>query len=240
MQVSFGYLPGTMQEADSIHSVRYCSRDTLLTGNTATEYAFRKLCSKYPIINISTHGYFGASEMPQSTDIKTSMSDESLSQCGIALAGANTNIMSDVFDSNKMDGILSAKEIAESDLSNVSMAIISACQTGLGYVTADGVFGIQRGLKNAGVESMLVSLWNVDDRATSLLISQFHKNLQTGMSPHRAFMQARDTFGETQPEDDRLKRKFNANTMTEFVIVDNDYYDEPQYRNAFIMIDAIK
>ena len=240
MQVSFGYLPGTMQEADSIHSVRYCSRDTLLTGNTATEYAFRKLCSKYPIINISTHGYFGASEIPQSTDIKTSMSDESLSQCGIALAGANTNIMSDVFDSNKMDGILSAKEIAESDLSNVSMAIISACQTGLGYVTADGVFGIQRGLKNAGVESMLVSLWNVDDRATSLLISQFHKNLQTGMPPHRAFMQARDTFGETQPEDDRLKRKFNANTMTEFVIVDNDYYDEPQYRNAFIMIDAIK
>ena len=120
------------------------------------------------------------------------------------------------------------------------MAIISACQTGLGYVTADGVFGIQRGLKNAGVESMLVSLWNVDDRATSLLISQFHKNLQTGMPPHRAFMQARDTFGETQPEDDRLKRKFNANTMTEFVIVDNDYYDEPQYRNAFIMIDAIK
>ena len=60
------------------------------------------------------------------------------------------------------------------------------------------------------------------------------------MPPHRAFMQDRDTFGETQPEDDRLKRKFNANTMTEFVIVYNDYYDEPKYRNAFIMIDAIK
>ena len=240
IRANFEYLPGSLTESDSVRHFRACPKDTLLTGSAATELAFRTLCSQYPIINISTHGYFGASEIPQSTDVKTSMSDESLSQCVVAMAGANTNISTQDFDARYVDGILSAAELAESDLSNVDLAIISACQTGLGYVTSDGVFGIQRGLKNAGVKSLIVSLWNVNDRSTSLLMSRFHRNLRNGMPTHQAFMEARRSLTGTDVEKKGGSSKiFNVGTLTEQTLYDDESFDEPQFMDAFIVIDAI-
>lgn len=211
----FGYLSGSLTECDTIFSLRACPNDTLLVGEQATEMTMRSLCSKYPLINISTHGYFCSAEIPQSTDIKTNMADESLSQCVIVLAGANSNVADEGYDPHQMDGFFSAREMSECDMANVDLAVISACQTGLGYVTADGVYGIQRGLKNAGAKSIMVTLWNVKDEATCLLISQFHKNLAEGMKAHHAFMEA---------------RKY---------LVDQDY-DKPQFTHAFILIDAME
>ena len=62
---TFSYLSGTMTESDSIRIVRSCEKDTLLIGDKATEQAFRSLGGKYSIINLSTHGFFGATEIPQ-------------------------------------------------------------------------------------------------------------------------------------------------------------------------------
>ena len=214
-QKGFSYLPGSRIECDTIYAIRGCNKDTLLVGENATELAMRTLCNQYPIINISTHGYFCSAEVPQSTDIKTSMTDESLSQSVIALAGSNTSIANEAYDTSMMDGYLSAKEIAQCDMSNVDLAIISACQTGLGFVTADGVFGIQRGLKDAGVKSIMVTLWSISDEASCLLISQFHNNLTAGLSAHKAFLQARQC------------------------LIEQDY-DKPQFTHAFILIDAIE
>lgn len=218
IHANFEYLSGSLVESNYVYESRSCPNDTLLVGQQATEFAFRTLCSQYPILNISTHGYFGSATIPQSTDLKTSLADESLSQCVIAMAGANPNIASENFNTEQMDGLLSARELSDCDLSNVDLAVISACQTGLGFITADGVFGIQRGLKNAGVKSLLVSLWNVDDKATCQLMSQFHQNLHNGMTVHAAFMSARDSLLGTDGDDDG--------------------YNEPKYRNAFILIDA--
>lgn len=211
----FSYLKGSLTECENIYSQRFCAADTLLVGEQATEQAVRTLVNRFSVLNISTHGQFGASEVPQSSDIKTTMTDESLSQCVIALAGANTSIANTDFDANFYDGMLSAREICVSNFSNVDLAVISACQTGLGYVTADGVFGIQRGLKNAGVKSIVVSLWNVSDEASCMLMSQFHQKLNEGMKIHDAFMAARNVLLE-------------------------DDYDSPQFYNAFILIDAIE
>ena len=239
IHANFEYLPGSLTECDTIYSIRDCPKDTLLVGKQATELAFRTLCSKYPILNISTHGYFTSAQVPQSTDIKTAMSDESLSQCVIAMAGANPNISSTDYNTSQMDGLLSAKELSECNLSDVDLIVISACQTGLGYVTSDGVFGIQRGLKNAGAGSLLVSLWNVNDRATCLLMSRFHRNLQNGMSVHNAFMSARESLAEQSEKGSAIKI-FNASTLSEEVLEDDESYEEPQFRNAFMLIDAIE
>lgn len=224
IRANFEYLPGSLTESKTVFSIRSCEKDTILAGTQATELALRTLCRQYPILNISTHGYFASAQIPQGTDIKTAMSDESLSQCVIAMAGANPNISSPYFDASRMDGLLSAWELSECDMANVDLAVISACQTGLGYITSDGVFGIQRGLKNAGVKSLLVSLWNVDDKVTCLLISRFHANLQKEMTLHDAFMAARESLAE-KPEE---------------VSDDNESHEEPQFRNAFILIDAIE
>lgn len=235
----FAYLNGSLSESQSIMATRGCGSDTLLVGADATEEALLTLCTRYPLVSISTHGYFQAAEIPQSTDVKTCMTDETMSQSVIAMAGANTSIASEDFDPSRRDGIVSAREIAQTDMSQVQLAILSACQTGLGYVTADGVFGIQRGLKNAGVRSMLVSLWSVDDKATCLLMSNFHSNLSRGMKPHQAFMAARDALRCGEEGGHAKARTFNAGVLTEDV-VDEDCYEDPQYRNAFILIDAVE
>lgn len=238
-RANFAYLKGSLTESDTISLLRASDKDSLLTGVSATEQAFRELCGKYPIITISTHGYFGAAEVPQSTDVKACATDESMSQCVLAMAGANTNLDNASFDTRNMDGILSAKEIASVDMENVDLVVVSACQTALGYITADGVYGIQRGLKNAGVGCLLVSLWSVNDDATCLLMSRFHKYLRNGMTAHQAFKAARQSLIDGE-KPTVAKWTFNAGSMSQQKVEADDDYDSPMYRDAFIMIDAIE
>ena len=236
LKVRFSELPGALKESILIAQTRDCISDSLIITGKASELTFRNLCASYPVLSISTHGYFMCSEIPQGTDIKPCLTDESLSQCIVALAGANSAIQDYEFDSDLYDGIISAREISQCDMSNVDLAVISACQTGLGYVTADGVYGIQRGLKNAGVGCMLVSLWNVSDAATAILMTNFHKNLTNGMTVHDAFAAARNSL--TQVSSDS-KKTFDSSRLVQ-TVSPAETYSEPQYRNAFILIDALE
>lgn len=240
-RASFSYLKGSLTESDTIRLLRAAPKDSLLMGAAATEAAFRELCGQYPIVSISTHGYFGAAEVPQSTDVKTCLSDESMSQCILAMAGANTNLDKASFDAHSLDGILSARELSAIDMTDVDLVVVSACQTALGYITADGVYGIQRGLKNAGADCLLVSLWSVNDDATCLLMSRFHKNLRSGMTAHKAFKAARQSLltGEATT-DGSSKLEFSAASMTYEKAQTTTTYEEPMYSDAFIMIDAIE
>lgn len=235
----FEYLPYSMVECDSIRSSRRSVCDLLLTGSAATESAFLELCGRYPIVSVSTHGYFGSAEVPQGTDLKPCLSDESLSQSVIALAGANVALADAGFDADRADGIVSAREIADADMRNVDLAVISACQTGLGYVTADGIYGIQRGFKSAGAGSLLVSLWNVDDRASCMLVAGFHRNLSHGMPLHEAFAEARRELMRSG-SDAKRSVEFNPRTLAHEVTNEGCDYSKPQYCNAFVMIDAIE
>ena len=215
LRLRFDYLKSSLDEAHAVMAVRANSADLIYTGANATEQVFRTTAGRFPMLCISTHGYFQASGSPVGTDVKTCLSDDTLSESVLVLSGANRAIRSDSFDPSAPDGILSAAEISGLDLGHVDIAVIAACQTGLGYVTSEGVYGIQRGFKNAGAGCLVVSLWNVSDEATSMLMSGFQKNLSHGMPAHAAFEKARQS----------LSRKKD--------------FSEPRYRNAFIMIDAI-
>ena len=70
------------------------------------------------------------------------------------------------------------------------MAVLSACETGLGGLGADGVFGLQRGFKNAGVHTLLMSLKSVYDESTALLMVEFYKGLANGLSKREALVEA--------------------------------------------------
>lgn len=115
------------------------------------------------------------------------------------------------------DGILTAKEIARLDLSKVDLIVLSACETGLGDISGEGVFGLQRGLKKAGVKSLLMSLWKVDDEATQILMSEFYKNIISGKTKVEAFKEAQVYLRSTQGG------KFN----------------NAKYWAAFILLDAL-
>ena len=237
----FSHLSGTKDEAERIYAARSCAGDSLIMGNAASEPGIRSLMGQYSIVNLSTHGFFNAAEVPQGTDLKPCLTDETLSQSSLALSGANKSLWNLSFDTRNQDGILSAAEIATLDMSKVDLAVISACQTALGRVTGDGVYGIQRGLKNAGAGAIVVSLWSVSDKATALMMARFHANIAAGMDIHDAFFAARQSLIDKNEEDSpSIKvRKFNPRTMSVQYVSETEEYREPQYYDAFILIDAI-
>jgi CHAT domain-containing protein len=153
------------------------------------------------------------------------------------MAGVNANLLDYGFDATKCDGILTAKELSWQKLGNVKMIILSACQTGLGYVTDDGVYGLQRGLKASGVGAMALSLWSVDDLATCELMRRFYKELVSQASNpdiYKAFMSARTSLIKSAVV---KTRKFSSGKLA---LQQKSYrFNKPQYTNAFILIDVL-
>jgi CHAT domain-containing protein/Tfp pilus assembly protein PilF len=94
---------------------------------------------------------------------------------GLVLAGANLLVKD---PGNDDSGILTAEAIAGLDLERLDLAVLSACETGLGEVAGgEGVFGLQRAFHLAGARTVVASLWQVDDRATQRLMELFYENL---------------------------------------------------------------
>ena len=88
------------------------------------------------------------------------------------------------------DGFLRSTEIAELDLTKTKLLVLSACKTGLGGVSPYGMFGLQRAFKAAGVETILLTLSDVDDAATGFLMTNFYRNLMKGMSKRESLKEA--------------------------------------------------
>lgn len=225
------YLPGTRSEIGTILRNRQNSQDLKIEGEDATDSAFRALANRYPIVHVATHGYF-CGVMEDGSTLKTVLSDNSLSQSGLVFSGARYSLRDSCHDILSPDGLLSAKEIVQIPLDSVELMVLSACQTGLGYITADGVYGMQRALKQAGVKSLIVSLWSVDDAATDLLMSHFYKNLkEDGKGDvHEAFIKARH-----QLMTEVKGHVFQPSSLSHKI---TNKYAAPQYSNAFILIDV--
>lgn len=235
----FPRLSAAHDETKSIILNRNIPEDSRISASEASEGQFRNLSPGYHTILISTHGDF-RKKVPVSTDIKPVMADDVMSESILAFAGINSYLTEQRFDaSNNYDGILSARELSQIDLTECRLFTASACQTALGEITSDGVFGLQRGLKNAGVEAMLLSLWNVNGEATSELMRSFYENLGSGMSIHNAFKAARKKLLSGDAAE-TVSYIFDAATMaSRSVVVKNKVFGSPQYSNAFILIDAI-
>lgn len=96
--------------------------------------------------------------------------------------GANIALKKRFLANSVEDGILTAQEISSLDFQNLDLVVLSACQTGLGEISAEGVFGLQRGFKLAGAKTIVMSLWEVDNDATHMLMIEFYKHLMAGKS----------------------------------------------------------
>ncbi len=245
----FDSLSPEYDETIGLDSIYLNGQVTYLFGANATEGYFAHIANQYRIIHISTHGSFG-SKSPMGTDLIHASFDESLSQNVLGLSGSSRYMKLDsvfengkykyvrhrypcldsIYDGTEYDGILSAREIAQMDLSNVDLIVLSACQSGLGFLTDDGIYGLQRGLKSAGVKGIIVSLWSVDAHATSELMRAFYYYLQTE-DMHTAFNHAREALLATCRDENEydLPPNFNRNHLN---------FSVPEYTNAFILIDV--
>ena len=106
---------------------------------------------------------------------------------GLVLAGGNNAWRGEALVPGKEDGILTAYAVAQMDLSNTDLAVLSACETALGDLRGnEGVFGLQRAFKMAGVKQLIISLWPVPDVETTAVMTLFYHNWLIGQSTREA------------------------------------------------------
>lgn len=205
--VDFRNLPNTGNEVRDISRILTAANikaDTLC-GENATEQSFKLLSGNSPdILHVATHGFYleDDSEKPFAQSVNTySQKESSMVLSGLALSGAN-NAWKGNFDlPNVEDGILTAYEISQLDLSNTKLVVLSACETARGKIfPVDGVFGLQRAFKQAGAGSILMSLWKVDDNATATFMEYFYKYLFETNDRHKALKKAQDEVKKQYPD----------------------------------------
>lgn len=189
----WSYLPGTQEEIEQIESIlsRNSYTTELHSGASCIEEQFKIYSKNSPeIIHIATHGFYKHDESAENENEAIS-EGISLKKCGLAFAGANQSVLGNHnIPDDVDDGILSASEISKLELGNTSLVVMSACQTGLGDINDDGVLGLQRAFKKAGVNSILMSVWNVDDLVTQCFMTEFYNGLTQGLTKHQALTQA--------------------------------------------------
>ena len=175
----FDPLPGARQESQSVAALWRSGRAgtagtgvVVLTGEQATEDAFKAQAPRFGAVHLATHAFF----LDGNCDLKPSPeggkaaeeipADHPLLLSGLALAGANRRERAEKM-SDREDGILTGEEIAAMDLTGVAWVVLSACETGGGVVrSGEGVLGLRRAFEVAGAGTLIMSLWPVDDRST--------------------------------------------------------------------------
>ncbi len=172
-------LPGAEREAKAIAPLLNTEP---LIGNQSTESAIKQLMPKARLIHLATHGLL-----------------DDIRGIGSAIALAPDSPSSSKQELGAIDGLLTAEEIFDLKL-NAELVVLSACNTGRGRITGDGVVGLSRSLISAGVPSVIVSLWAVPDAPTAELMTEFYSNFQEGkLDKAQALRQAMLTTMKKHP-----------------------------------------
>ncbi len=162
----------------------------------ASEENFKKAGLDGPsVLHIATHGFFLPARSGKEDGLGNGnaymFANDPLMRSGLVLAGGNYAWSGHSPIEGVEDGILTAYEIAQLNLSNTGLVVLSACETALGDIKGtEGVFGLQRAFKMAGAKKMLLSLWQVPDKETGELMGQFYNYWLGGKTLEDSFLQA--------------------------------------------------
>lgn len=216
----------TKNEVDEIKKIldQYNVTAQTLSDSVGTEKSFKALSdSEFNLLHMATHGHFWTNESENKyKNVKFKClidqftpKESALLRSGLLLSGANHALKGLYIDNNIEDGVLTAHEISTMKFKDLDLVVLSACETGLGEVTPDGVFGLQRGFKLAGAKSILMSLWEVDNDATKMLMVEFYKNFLKGDSKTTSLKKAQE-YVKSQPG-----------------------YEDPEFWAGFILLDGL-
>jgi len=196
----------------------------LYESEKGNKESFKNLNGKKTgVIHMATHGFFRGDDIEKNCEGmewlerlvggKEALKNP-LMRSGLALSGAN-NARKNITIEGAENGILFADDIANINLAETELVVLSACETGLGVVdNKEGVFGLQRAFKLAGAETIVMSLWKVDDYSPKEFMKKFYENwLSNGMDKQKAFKEAQRWMRETKE------------------------YSSPHYWAAFVMMD---
>jgi CHAT domain-containing protein len=233
VRAGMGDLPATKIEAETC--MKLLNNASVATsshlGSLGTEESFKNISgTETNLIHIATHSILMDNNFLEEISSDSLTSEEltkidMMNRAALLFSGANSTIKGSNYKDNTNDGILTASEIAKLDLQDVDLAVLSACETALGDVSGEGVFGLQRGFKKAGVKSIMMSLWKVDDDATMLFMKSFYKSWIENESHNKvkALYDAQDAV-----------KSFKGNINGKY----RDFSDS-QYWASFVLLDAI-
>lgn len=202
----FEPLPGARGEVSEIASMAKKNgfNPEANLGSRASEIRVKNLAGP-EVLHLATHGFFlpesgwdtqkeerlitrGIGE--QTVDLKKWKLENPMHRSGLALSGANLTLEGKEKDGGE-DGILTAEEVAGLDLAGTKLAVLSACETGLGEAKGgEGVLGLRRAFVKAGAENLLMALWKVPDKSTRELMKRFYEKYLEGKPPARALLEA--------------------------------------------------
>lgn len=204
------YGPDIKPLAQSLQEVKYISttinsaiKPQTLTAEKGTKESFMQLsCDAPNIIHLSTHGFYYS---PTDRNLPVSLQGykDAMSLSGLVMSGGSL--------SSRL-GLLTADDISRCNLSNTSIACLASCHSGQGEVTSEGIYGLQRAFKKAGVETVIMNLWEASDKATECFMTNLYYDLVHGSKDrHKAFQYAKNKVREK--------------------------YSSPYYWAGFVMID---
>jgi len=231
-KTGWNYLKGTKKETDEIFILLEKKKNKVNyhIGTKATETKFKNTTANSRIIHIATHGFFYPDPKAlkkdninneSSKDIvfrgitgygyKTFVDNPNpLMRSGLVFANAN-KIWSQTTNNTIDDGVLTSLEVAHLDLRNTELVVLSACETGLGEINgSEGVYGLQRAFKMAGVKNIIMSLWQVPDEETREFMTLFYKNL---FKTHNVS----SAFNKTQKQ---MRQKYDIYFWGAFVLLE--------------------
>lgn len=208
-RVGLTYLKGSLREVTTAQTILSPVNDNicLFVDKNGTEECFKSLSGGgVSLLHIATHGFYLKND-----DAVANVGNRIMRRSGLFMSGAKVIWKGSNEKYSGDDGILLSEEIVSLDFSKLNLVVLSACGTGLGNPTNDGVYGLQRAFKKAGAQTIIMSLWNVDDNATALMMETFYQELIRTNSKHQAFKKAQKTVREV--------------------------FEDPYYWSAFIMLD---
>ncbi len=219
-----GALPYSKQEINGINQLMSGKQYhvNMLSQKQGTEASFKSLSGKSPsILHLSTHGF-----------VNRSIEGDAMQRSGLIMAYGARAWEGKTIPKDTEDGILTAAEIANLDLSGTDIVVLSACNTALGEITTEGVWGLQRAFKQAGVQTIVMSLWQVDDEATAIFMQYFYE----------ALLKGRQTFAKAVSIDEEIAEHLfdyphSALATAQHRMRQHPKYSAPYYWAGFIVID---
>ncbi|MEY5049042.1 MAG: hypothetical protein RLZZ175_2401, partial [Bacteroidota bacterium] len=184
VQGKLQYLPGTKKEVEVIGELlkKQGNKTIIYTGKSASEENVKAI-KKPKIWHIATHGFF-----LENTKDSTKSYQEPLLKTGLYLSGANITRKGEKIGDDKDDGVFTAFEALNLDLTGTELVVLSACGTGKGDVKdGEGIYGLPRAIMEAGAESVLMSMWNVDDIGTMEYMKRFYTFRSKGLTNRESY-----------------------------------------------------
>lgn len=192
------FLRGTLEEVKAIDGILGGINRKVISGEEGVEENFKALSSACPdIVHVATHGYFDAGAIPKGGTRYQLEEEIAMKVSGLVFAGANNRVKEEGIN----DGLLSAMEISRMNMTGCKLLVLSACSTGKGHTgMANETFGLMRAFKKAGCESILMSLWEIDDDVTKLFMTTFYKYLLNGKTTAEAISLTRKAICKRYPD----------------------------------------